>query len=201
MMFFGAGANAPAPMVSTAGKRNVKPHAKFTHEDDELLKMLVAQFGENDWSTIAANMPGRNVRQCKERWMYYLNPHLNTTPWTREEDMLLLEKQREFGSKWVKIAMFFPHRTDAMVKNRFQVLNRKMTKEFEMRMKTQQIMRMPWLFQKVYPRHPAAAKRAAVIPAQQVPAPAPEPEDPPVVFPIDEFGPIWEDCECFDLVF
>ncbi|KAH0787709.1 Myb-like DNA-binding domain containing protein [Histomonas meleagridis] len=108
--------------------RNFKPHAKFNEEEDERLKEVVSRLGDYDWNLIAQEMPGRNARQCKERWSYYLSPSLNTSPWTEEEDKLLLLKQRELGSKWVKISKFFLNRTDAMVKNRFQVLMRKMKK-------------------------------------------------------------------------
>jgi hypothetical protein len=67
-------------------------------------------------------MPGRNARQREERWLNYLKPTLNTTSWTLEEDTLLIEKQREYGSRWAQFAKFFPNRTDGMVKNRFNQL-------------------------------------------------------------------------------
>ncbi|KAH0785983.1 Myb-like DNA-binding domain containing protein [Histomonas meleagridis] len=108
--------------------RSFKPHSKFSEEEDERLKEIVTRLGDNDWVAISQEMPGRNARQCKERWSYYLSPSLNTSPWSEEEDKLLLSKQRELGSKWVKISKFFDHRTDAMVKNRYQVLMRKMKK-------------------------------------------------------------------------
>ena len=109
-----------------------KPHAKFSAEDDERLRVVVEEFGEGNWALIAEHMPGRNARQCKERWSNYLSPRLNRSPWTAEEDELLLKKQQEIGSKWVKISSFFENRTDAMCKNRFQVLKRKASKEKEL---------------------------------------------------------------------
>jgi hypothetical protein len=57
--------------------------------------------------------------------MYYLSPELNTRPWTPTEDALLIEKYLMIGSRWVTIAKFFPNRTDAMIKNRFLMLQRK----------------------------------------------------------------------------
>ena len=106
----------------------IKSHEKFTEIEDQRLREVVARFEEYDWNVIASEMPGRNPRQCKERWTYYLSPTLNTSPWTNEEDNLLLMKQMELGSKWVKISKFFDNRTDAMVKNRFNVLMRKKKK-------------------------------------------------------------------------
>ena len=128
-----------SPTVSTT-KPQFKPHAKFTAEDDEVLKHLVEEFGENNWLFIAERMPGRNPRQVKERWMYYLSPKLNHSPWTKEEDDLLLQKQQEIGSKWVRISQFFHNRTDAMVKNRFQVLKRREQKEKDLQTRREQYL-------------------------------------------------------------
>jgi hypothetical protein len=52
-------------------------------------------------------------------------------PWTPSEDALLLEKVQEFGRRWVRIAEFFPMRTDVHVKNRFIVLQRREKRDAE----------------------------------------------------------------------
>lgn len=106
-----------------------KPHSKFTAEDDDRLKELVAEYGDNAWLKIAELMPGRNSRQCRERWMNYLSPSLNTQEWTTEEDTLLIQKQKELGTSWVRISKFFEGRTDQMCKNRFFMLKRKAEKK------------------------------------------------------------------------
>ncbi|OHT07259.1 hypothetical protein TRFO_24674 [Tritrichomonas foetus] len=112
-----------------------KPHpkSKFTPEEDNLLKQLVNQFGENNWVHIAERMPHRNMRQCKERWQNYLSPKVCHAPWTLEEDTLLEQKFKEYGPKWVRIALSFPNRTDTNVKNRWLVLSRRSKKEQNMR--------------------------------------------------------------------
>lgn len=101
-----------------------KKHAKFTEREDDKLTELVEEYGSQDWDLIASKMKGRNKRQCRERWCNYLSPSLNMNPWSTEEDKLLMEKYRQWGSKWVRISKFFPNRTDTMVKNRFQMLKR-----------------------------------------------------------------------------
>lgn len=106
-------------------KKVYKPHAKFTQEDDELLRSLVADKKSIDWYEVSLMMPGRNPRQCRERWTNYLCPTLNTSEWTQEEDNLLREKVGLLGKKWVKISRFFHNRTDQMCKNRFNILERK----------------------------------------------------------------------------
>jgi hypothetical protein len=67
--------------------------------------------------------------------MNYLSPMLNTAAWTVEEDQLLLEKQREYGSRWAQIAKFFPNRTDGMVKNRFNLLQRRQARVYEVNLR------------------------------------------------------------------
>ena len=64
-------------------------------------------------------MNGRNARQCRERWKHYLSSNRGKSPWTEEEDKLLLEKMEELGPKWTKIATFFQDRTDIQIKTRW----------------------------------------------------------------------------------
>jgi hypothetical protein len=101
-----------------------RPHSKFSLEEDVRLRALVGEHGTN-WRQISKCMEPRNSRQCRERWQNYLNPSLNVQPWTDAEDALLEKKYEEHGRRWVQMTQFFPNRTDAMLKNRFQVLSRK----------------------------------------------------------------------------
>lgn len=120
-----------SPQTMQIPKREQKPHpkSKFTSEEDTKLKQLVNQFGINNWNQISSNMAHRNPRQCKERWFNYLSPLIRKSPWSTDEDELLERKVKEIGPKWVKIAKFFPMRTDIQLKNRWLVLSRKKTRE------------------------------------------------------------------------
>ena len=104
-------------------------HHKFTVEEDQSLKEIIARYGTTDWSMIAAKMPKRNARQCRERWLNYLNPDLNTDEWTPDEDKRLLDLHSQLGCRWVQITRAFPNRTDTMIKNRFNMLQRRKQRE------------------------------------------------------------------------
>ena len=92
-------------------QRKPHPKVKFTPEEDMKLRKLVEEYGENNWYTISEKMEGRNTRQCRERWRYYLSPDINNDPWTAEEDKLLDQKYMIYGPKWKQIATFFSKRT------------------------------------------------------------------------------------------
>lgn len=107
--------------------RKIPSKGKFDHKEDELLRSLVAAHGE-DWEEVAKSMPNRNARQVRDRYVNYLSPLINQAPFTKDEDVLLMEKYQEFGAKWVKIAKCFGNRRDAALKNRYQLLERRLRK-------------------------------------------------------------------------
>ena len=110
-----------------------KPHpkSKFTLEEDEKLSSIVTSYVAKhpnspiEWKKISQMLPSRNPRQCKERWENYLSPNTNRTPFTIEEDILLLNMFQQFGSKWVLISKLFNNRSDTNVKSRYMVLKRR----------------------------------------------------------------------------
>jgi hypothetical protein len=101
---------------------------KFTHEEDVQLTRLVETVGSANWREIAACMKTRNARQCRERYRNYLDPELRWEQWTPEEDALLIAKFRENGPKWNAISQFFTKRSDNALRNRWQQLNRRLSK-------------------------------------------------------------------------
>ncbi|OHT13957.1 Myb-like DNA-binding domain containing protein [Tritrichomonas foetus] len=107
-------------MMSMISFGKVKcPKKKFTPEEDAMLLKLVKQIGACKWDTIALSMPGRKGRQCRDRYMNYLNPNVNHDEWTAEEDALLSKKVSEYGTRWSKISKFFDGRTGPALKNRW----------------------------------------------------------------------------------
>ena len=79
----------------------------------------VALHGRSNWTIIASVMPGRNGKQCRERWINRLDPLLNQDEWTPQDDELLLNQHKKFGNCWAKIVKFLPGRSANAVKNRW----------------------------------------------------------------------------------
>ena len=102
---------------------------KFTPEEDEKLRKLVGESVDIDWGKIAAQLPNRNQRQCRERWQNYLNPSLSTREWTQEEDDMVVEKFNEYGPHWNVIARLFNGRSGNAVRNRYLVIMRHQQKK------------------------------------------------------------------------
>ena len=97
---------------------------KFKPEEDLQLRKLVKQYGVLSWEEIATLMEGRNARQCRDRWYYYLSPKINNEPWSAEEDRRLIQICYELNGKWTKIAKRFKGRTDTQIKNRWNTLKK-----------------------------------------------------------------------------
>jgi hypothetical protein len=91
---------------------------KFVPEEDARLRQLVSVYGTNSWEVIAAGVPGRNARQCRERWKHYLSSETQTA-WTEDEDRQLYLRMEQIGPRWTILASFFPGRTDIQIKNRW----------------------------------------------------------------------------------
>lgn len=111
--------------MAKKGSRGIIPKVKFTPEEDDLLTEIIERIGTNDWELVSKEMKKRTARQCRERWINYLSPELRNDPWTEEEDKLLDELYAELGSRWHKIAEYFPTRSGNCVRNRFKLRQRR----------------------------------------------------------------------------
>jgi hypothetical protein len=92
---------------------------KFSSAEDAELRSLVDKHGTKNWEEIAVFMPGRTSRQCRDRYNNYLLDSLVATPWTPEEDAIIVERFRRIGPKWVTIARLLKGRSGNHVKNRW----------------------------------------------------------------------------------
>lgn len=107
-------------------KRVVKSRRQFTPLEDYRL-INCALFFKLDWIQIAKTMGGGlTERQCRDRYMGFLNPKLNTSPFTRQEDLMILDLHKKVGNKWKHIAKEMKtNRSNIMVRNRFYSLSKK----------------------------------------------------------------------------
>ena len=91
----------------------------WSAEEDELLLRAIEANGTRKWSVLASHLPGRTGKQCRERWHNQLNPDISKSPWTEEEDRIIIREYAKFGARWADIAAVLTGRTDNAVKNRW----------------------------------------------------------------------------------
>jgi hypothetical protein len=105
-----------------ACRRCGRAKSKFQPCEDLSLLEIVHGIGIPNWAEIAEQFPGRNARQCRERWTNYVNLSLVKQEWTEAEDEILRQSYQDMGPKWFIIARSLPGRSRNSVKNRYFLL-------------------------------------------------------------------------------
>jgi hypothetical protein len=118
-------------MIGMQNIKVIKRKNKFTQDEDQVIEWFVQSFGTN-FINIPKYLGNRTARQCRERWKNYLNPKVKQEGFSKEENILLIEKYFEFGGKWSEIAKLFEGRTDVKLKNQFDYLKRNGLVDFKL---------------------------------------------------------------------
>lgn len=118
--------------VKVLAKEGCKRGYWTPREDARLLAALSEQkqsgATEINWVLVSEKVTMRTMKQCRERYTCCLDPTLNKTPFTEEEDMRLIAQVEEHGSKWSLIKKQFKNRSDGSLKSRYLALLRKSDK-------------------------------------------------------------------------
>jgi hypothetical protein len=99
---------------------------KWSKYEDSKLKDAVQTHGGNNWGAIAALVPDRTRRQCRDRWLHAL--HLSVDPttarrgkWTADEHIKLKDAvQMHNGNNWGAIAALVSDRTSNQCRDRWR---------------------------------------------------------------------------------
>eukprot|EP00183_Erythrolobus_madagascarensis_P007055 CAMPEP_0185843686 /NCGR_PEP_ID=MMETSP1354-20130828/105_1 /TAXON_ID=708628 /ORGANISM="Erythrolobus madagascarensis, Strain CCMP3276" /LENGTH=231 /DNA_ID=CAMNT_0028543217 /DNA_START=95 /DNA_END=790 /DNA_ORIENTATION=+ len=116
--------NAASPAGRRGSDRSARggSRVRWSREEDELLKNLVASHGARKWNSLAAHFPRRNAAQLRARWAHRLSDQKSARPFTETEDAWILEGVTRYGTAWRLTAREMDHRLPHDVQNRYKTL-------------------------------------------------------------------------------
>ncbi|KAL4954111.1 hypothetical protein BDW69DRAFT_144386 [Aspergillus filifer] len=101
----------------------------WTEAEDDRLRRAVERHGTK-WAVVASVVGTRLPDQCSKRWSHAINPDIDHSPWTPQEDELLIHNVNKHGHYWQQIvSLYFPGRTSLAAKNRYHILQRRLKSE------------------------------------------------------------------------
>jgi len=114
--------------------RNV-PHFKrgrWTKEEDRALIEAVAKHKKGNWKKIKEHVPGRSGYQCRERYLFTLDPGINFTAWSSEEDRKLVEIMGSARDPdWAGLKAAFPGRSSKQCRARYHNIKKRSVEKIE----------------------------------------------------------------------
>ena len=94
----------------------------WTNIEDEILKAAISKYGPQQWARVSSLLNRKTAKQCKARWMQWLDPGIRKVEWSKEEDEILLQKAKEMSTQWETIAKMIVGRTANQCIERYQKL-------------------------------------------------------------------------------
>ena len=79
--------------------------------------LRIKEKGPKRWKQIAAQIPGKKPKQCRERWHNHLNPNIKKDSWSLQEEMVLFIINRDHGNRWKELTAILECRSDNNIKN------------------------------------------------------------------------------------
>ncbi|KAF9925165.1 hypothetical protein FBU30_004999 [Linnemannia zychae] len=104
------GQTAPGPLSMDKSDDKLKK-GTWTAAEEEILLEAVRGLSSENWHAVAQMVPGRNAKQCMQKWQTDLDPQINRLPWTDAEDEKLVEAYHKYGNSWQQIAKMVETRT------------------------------------------------------------------------------------------
>lgn len=97
----------------------VEKKGKWNNQEDKIVSKWVALNGPTQWSECAKLVQGRCGKQCRERWLNFLNPDVKRGKWDIQEQMQFAKNLFRIGLSWVAISEKIKSRSENLVKNFF----------------------------------------------------------------------------------
>lgn len=76
----------------------------WTNVEDQILRAAVSKYGLTQWARVASLLPKKTAKQAKARWNEYLNPTINRSEWSQQDDQKLLNLSKLLPNQWRSIA-------------------------------------------------------------------------------------------------
>lgn len=116
------------PELNSKGKLLEEDCDDKSEKEEALYKQLhnkniKAPMSFHSWERISSYVPGKAYSECRDKWIYNLDPKLNTSKFTNEEDIKLLQLIETIGpDKWTEISRYFDNRKDFQIYSRWMRL-------------------------------------------------------------------------------
>jgi len=78
---------------------SARPRRVWTTAEDEALRRAISEVGEEDFRRVAARVPNRSSKQCRERWFNNLAPQIKKNKLSKREWAIVLQAQKELGNR------------------------------------------------------------------------------------------------------